>query len=260
MTPSLSLVLPAYNEAANIAESISQGRRALESLGADWEIVAVDDGSTDGTWDILQACRAREPRIVLVRHADNQGYGAALRTGFARASRQHVFFTDADLQFDLAELPRLVAHAPRFDIVAGYRSPRRDPSYRRLNAWAWGRLVRLLFDVPVRDVNCAFKLFDRRVLDRVVVRSGGAFVNTEILVRARAAGFTVTEVPVSHYPRVAGVQTGAHPAVVLRAFRELFALYQDLKRTRPAPPLETPEVLPARSPAVAPPPERLVQV
>lgn len=233
--PTLSLVLPAYNEAPNIALSVARGRAVLESLGGDWEIVAVDDGSTDGTGEILAGLRAADPRIVVVHHARNQGYGAALRSGFRAASCDLVFFTDADLQFDVGELPRLLSLVRRYDIVAGYRSPRRDPAWRRLNAWAWGRLVGGLFDLPVRDVNCAFKLFDRRVLDQIVVRSGGAFVNTEILVRARAAGFTLVEVPVRHFPRVAGSQSGARPEVVARAFRELLALYGDLRQAGPPP-------------------------
>ncbi|MCB9779155.1 MAG: glycosyltransferase family 2 protein [Alphaproteobacteria bacterium] len=226
---SWSLVLPAFNEADNIGESIARGRRVLDELGGGWEIVVVDDGSSDATWDILQAEALADDRIVPVRHPQNRGYGAALRTGFQTATGERIFFTDADLQFDLAELPRLVARADAYDIVAGYRSPRRDPVHRRLNAWAWGRLVGRLFDVPVRDVNCAFKLIDRRVFDHVHVHSGGAFVNTEILVRARAAGFSVTEVPVTHFPRVAGQQTGARPDVVVRAFRELAHLYSELR-------------------------------
>ncbi|NOY26842.1 MAG: glycosyltransferase family 2 protein [Oligoflexia bacterium] len=226
---SLSVVLPAFNEAPNIWQSVAAGRQVLDGLGLDWEIVAVDDGSTDHTWAILKDMQALDGRVLPVRHGRNLGYGAALQTGFRAASRDLVFFTDADLQFDMAELPRLIALASRYDIVAGFRSPRRDPMVRRLNGWAWGRLVQALFNVPVRDVNCAFKLFHRRVLDQILVRSGGAFVNTEILVRARAAGFRLTEVAVSHHPRQAGSQTGARPAVVLRALAELVSLYGELR-------------------------------
>jgi glycosyltransferase involved in cell wall biosynthesis len=197
----------------------------LDALVPRWEIVVVDDGSQDGTARVLEGEGRRDPRIRAVRHRVNQGYGAALRSGFLAARHELIFFTDADLQFDLREVGSLLALASRADIVAGYRHPRRDPWNRRLNAWAWGRLVNGLFDLGVADVNCAFKLFHRRVLDSIDIRSSGAFVNTEILAQARAAGFSLAQVPVSHYPRRHGEQTGARPAVVLRAFVDLARLY-----------------------------------
>jgi len=141
-----------------------------------------------------------------------------------------VFFTDADLQFDVGELGRLLVAASGCDIVAGYRAPRRDPLLRVLNGVVWSRLVDALFATGVRDVDCAFKLFDRRVIDAIPIHSVGAFVNTEILVRARAAGFRVVEVPVSHHPRRAGQASGANPRVIARALVELAGLYSELRR------------------------------
>ena len=141
-------------------------------------------------------------------------------------------FTDADFQFDLKEVGRLLAHVHAYDIVAGYRSPRRDPWNRRLNAWAWGRLVNATFDLRIRDVNCALKLFRREVLEGAELRSDGAFVNTELLARARSRGWRIQQVPVSHYKRTAGVQTGAQPKVVAKAFVELAQLYGDLQSAR----------------------------
>ena len=229
--PSLSLVLPAFNEAQNLPEGLAAAREVFgrEAGGRfDWEVVVVDDGSADETAAVVEAVAAAEPRVRLVRHDQNRGYGAALRSGFDAASKHWVMFTDADLQFDLGEIGRLLAHTQRYEIIAGYRSPRRDPWNRRANAWAWGRLVNSVFDLGVRDVNCAFKLFRRDVLHGVRIRSNGAFVNTEILARARAAGFRIKEVPVSHFPRRHGVQTGAHPKVVIRAFGELARLYGEL--------------------------------
>lgn len=234
--PGVSLVLPAFNEAANILPCIEQARAVLSALGPRWQIVVVDDGSTDETWALLSAVARDEPRLRLVRHAENRGYGAALKSGFAAAELPRVVIVDADLQLDLDELPRLLAQAGGHDIVAGYRAPRRDPLHRRVNARAWGWLVGSLFDVPARDVNCAFKVVDRRVLERIEIRSGGAFVSTELLVRAQAAGFSLVEVPVSHRPRRAGVPTGARPRVVLRAFGELAGLYRELRELSPARP------------------------
>ena len=241
--PSLSVVLPAFNEAANIDEAIEGTMAALQSSVRDWEVLVVDDGSSDNTAERAETWAGRDARIRLVRHAVNRGYGAALRSGFRAARLDHVFFTDSDLQFDLSELPMLLPHTRRFDIVAGYRHQRRDPWNRRLNAWAWGRLVDAVFDVRVRDVNCAFKIFRREVLDRIVIRSDGAFVNTEILAKARAQGYRVMQVPVTHYPRTLGEQTGARPRVVARAFIELGMLYGDVRgieaRTAASDPLLT---------------------
>jgi len=228
----LSLVLPAFNEARNLETGLPYAVQALAATGSTFEIVVVDDGSGDDTAAVVRRFHEADPRIRLVEHPVNAGYGAALRSGFDAAVGAHVMFTDADFQFDLSEVGRLLRHASRYDIVAGYRSPRRDPWNRRLNAWAWGRLVNFTFDLRIRDVNCAFKLFRREVLDGVALQSDGAFVNTELLARARTRGWRVHQVPVSHYQRKQGVQTGAQPKVVAKAFVELAQLYGDLQQAR----------------------------
>ncbi len=228
MVRQLSFVMPAFNEEGNIAESIRRCVSTGVELGLDFEVVVVDDGSSDDTRTILQRCCEADPRVRAVLHAKNGGYGAALRSGLLAARKDHVFFTDADLQFDLKEISRLLAKADRYDIVAGYRSPRRDPLVRRFNGWAWSRLVGFVFGLQVRDVDCAFKLFDRQVFEQVPIYSLGAFINTEILVRARAKGFSVTEVAVSHFPRSHGEQSGANLRVIAKAFRELFSLRREL--------------------------------
>jgi glycosyltransferase involved in cell wall biosynthesis len=226
---SLSFVLPAFNEAANIVRAVDRCVRAGEDLGLEFEVVVVDDGSHDDTRRLADGIAAVDPRVRTLHHPRNRGYGAALRSGLFAARMGHVFFTDADLQFDVGEIDRLLERASDADIVAGYRTPRRDPPIRRLNGWAWSRLVGFVFDLDVRDVDCAFKVFDRRVFERIPVQSLGAFVNTEILVRARAEGFTLVQVPVSHYPRQAGRPTGANPRVIARAFRELWGLRRELR-------------------------------
>ncbi|MGH7288910.1 MAG: glycosyltransferase family 2 protein, partial [Myxococcota bacterium] len=180
--PDLSLVFPVFNEAENVgpllASAVALGRR----LGKSFEIVVVDDGSLDESARVIAAARAQHPEIRALQHAANRGYGAALRSGLFEARGALVFFSDADLQFDLAEIERLLAHTESFDIVAGVRTPRRDPWTRRALAWGWGTLVNALFDLGVRDIDCAFKLFRREVLDAIPIASIGAFVNTEMLV------------------------------------------------------------------------------
>ncbi|MGH0036057.1 MAG: glycosyltransferase family 2 protein [Myxococcota bacterium] len=226
--PDLSLVFPVFDEADNLGELLETALQIAARLAPDFEIVLVDDGSRDGSDVVIDAwCRA-SPRIRVVRHEANRGYGAALRSGLAAARGELVFFSDADLQFDLSELAKLLEHADQFEIVAGYRDPRRDPWPRRLIAATWGWLVGGLFDLRVRDIDCAFKVFQRRVLEGLELASIGAFVNTELLVRARAAGHRIRQVPVSHRRRRRGRQSGARPRVIGRAVVELLALYREL--------------------------------
>lgn len=227
---SLSVVLPAYNEAENVASAVSAVLSELDLRGIPGEVIVVDDGSSDETAHVVAGVAARDARVRGVSHPSNLGYGAALMRGIRESRCEHIFFTDADLQFDVSELDRLEVHADRYDIIVGYRQVRADPLYRRLNAWAWNFVVNKAFGLEVRDVDCAFKVFHRRVFDSIGIESAGAFVNSEILARARAEGFTVKEVAVSHYPRKFGVQTGARLRVIGRAWVELGRLYGDLRR------------------------------
>ncbi len=230
--PALSLVFPAFNEADNLPVLLETAIKTGDALGLDFEIVVVDDGSRDQSAAVLAAWCARDKRIRTVHHAANRGYGAALRSGLRAAQGELVFFSDADLQFDLAEIQNLLIHAEDFDIVAGFRAPRQDPWTRRGIAWIWGVLIQSLFDLRVRDIDCAFKIFRREVLDTIPIDSIGAFVNTEILARARAANFRIKQIPVSHRARIQGRQSGAHPRVILRALIELAKLYAELHPRR----------------------------
>ena len=228
-TIELSLVFPAFDEEDNLNPLLDSALRLAPQLTPRFEIVIVDDGSRDASAAVVEERRRHEPRIRLVRHSSNQGYGAALRLGLRAARGELVFFSDADLQFDLHELHLLLRHVDDFDIVAGYRSPRRDPWPRRIIAAGWKWLVGSLFDLRVRDIDCAFKVFHRRVLAQIPIESIGAFVNTEILVRARANGARIHEVPVTHHRRRHGRQSGANPRVVLRALLEMIRLYRVLQ-------------------------------
>lgn len=230
---SLTIAMPAYNEAENIQVMIEETAQAVSPLVEDFEIIVVDDGSQDETAVIVQALMSQYPQLRLLRHEENMGYGTAVFHGLIHASKDLIFFTDADRQFDLREIEKLLAEINQADLVVGYRAPRRDPFMRRLNGRGWSGLVTLLFGYTARDIDCAFKLMRRQVVDalRDEITSGGATFSAEFLVRAKRAGFHIAEAPITgHRPRVAGNPTGARPNVILRAFRELMALRLQLWR------------------------------
>lgn len=231
MVRELSVVLPAYNEEANIERVARECAAYLDGLGLDYELLVVNDGSRDRTGEILDRLRNDLPRLRPLHHPQNRGYGAALRTGFDNATRRFVFYMDGDGQFDIRNLDAVLPLATdESHIVTGYRIERRDPFIRRLNAMLFGGfLVRLLLGVRVRDLNCAFKLIPRKVLAAIELESTGALINAEMYGRAIRKGIGIKEVGVHHYPRTAGVQTGAHLSVILRAFVELFRLRQKIR-------------------------------
>lgn len=223
--PSISAVLPAYNEEMVIADTARSVASALSDITDDYEVVVVNDGSRDRTRQVVETLSAENPRIRCVSHPANRGYGAALWTGFTSATKDLVFLTDGDKQFDAREVAGFVPRiAEGADLVIGYRDPRRDPFMRLVNAWGWNLLVKFLFGYVARDVDCAFKLFRRSILDRVRVESTGATFSAEFLIKARRFGYRIVEMRATHYPRTAGKATGARLSVILRAFRELVRL------------------------------------
>jgi len=227
---SLSVVLPAYNEAENIEEMIGAVMKTVTPLTDDYEIIVVDDGSRDGTGDVVRRVAAEHPQVRLVQHEVNRGYGAALYSGLRAAEKDLVFFTDADRQFELADLHKFWPEIEDVDMVIGYRPDRADPFHRRLFGWGWSWLTNLLFGYTARDVDCAFKLFRREVIDSVEIKSMGATFSAEFLVRAKAKGFTIRELPVRHLPRLAGSQTGSRLDVILRAFKDMVLFRLDMWR------------------------------
>ena len=221
---SITVAMPAYNEAENIKAMVEDVIQVMDALADDYEVVVVDDGSRDGTGEVVKSLAQRYPQVRLVQHEVNQGYGAAVFSGLTNGSKELIFFTDSDRQFDLREIEKLLALIDEADLVVGYRAPRRDPFMRKLNGWGWSTLVTLLFGYTARDIDCAFKLMRRQVVERIKdeVASRGATFSAEFLVRAKRAGFSIRQVPIhGHRPRVAGNPTGARPDVIIRAFKEM---------------------------------------
>jgi glycosyltransferase involved in cell wall biosynthesis len=224
----LSYFFPAHDEAENIEALVAEALDALPALAEVFEIIAVDDGSKDDTAAMADRLAAAHPgHFRVIHHPVNQGYGAALRSGFAAAAFPLIAFTDGDRQFRVADLAKLLARAQaadRPDVIVGYRLRRADPTIRLVYARTYRLCLRLLYGLPVRDVDCACKLFRREALSGIRLESGGAFLSAELLIKVRARGKRIAEVGIPHYPRTAGQASGANPKVVMRAVRDFWRL------------------------------------
>lgn len=222
---SLSVILPAYNEEAVIASTVARCVETLSVFAPDYEVIVVDDGSRDRTGAIVDELAAANPHIKVVHNRPNRGYGGALIAGFNAATKSLSFFMDSDGQFDIHDIALLIAQRERgHRAVLGYREHRQDAFMRKVNAWGWNMLVSLLFGLRVRDVDCAFKLYDTALVRVCDVQSEGAMINTEMLVKLTKLGVDFVEVPVHHYARQHGSATGANLRVIFHAFRELLRL------------------------------------
>jgi glycosyltransferase involved in cell wall biosynthesis len=228
----LSYFFPAHDEAENIEALVAEALEALPAIAERFEIIAVDDGSTDGTGDLADRLAAEHPGVVrAIHHPQNQGYGSAVRSGLAAARFPLVCFTDGDRQFKVADLARLTARLDepdgsgrRPDVVAGYRIKRADPAIRLAYARVYRACLNLFFGLGVRDPDCACKLFRREALEGVHVESGGAFLSAELLIKIKQRDGVIVEQGVPHYPRTAGQASGADPRVVFRAVKDFWSL------------------------------------
>jgi glycosyltransferase involved in cell wall biosynthesis len=231
MVPGLSVFLPAHNEAGNIERVVNGFRRELPSIADSYEIIIVNDGSSDGTGEIADGLSVSIPEVRVVHHVVNQGYGAAVISGIRAATQPYVLLCDGDGQFDPVDVRLLVAQIHYHDVVVGRRRQRADHFMRRLNGRSWTLLMRILFRIRISDIDCGFKLLRRDFLDGMELHAGGAMVTTELMARLASQGARICEVDVKHLPRLSGEQSGNSAKVILRAFRELFLLYNDLRRT-----------------------------
>ncbi|HMJ32350.1 MAG TPA: glycosyltransferase family 2 protein [Baekduia sp.] len=232
----LTIVLPCFDEAENLPDAVRYATIAAERCAAAHEIIVVDDGSTDETVAVAGRLAAADARVRLIVHGENRGYGVALRSGIAAAQQPWVLLIDADLQFDVGELAAFLPLAPSADLVVGWRILPQGPVGRRAGGALWNRVVRAAFDLPVRDVDCAFRLARRELLERLDLRAGGALVGAELLAKSAAAGARVAEVPVHHRIRVAGRQNGSGARLSARTLRELAGLRHALHSGLPPKP------------------------
>src|SRR3989442_4367736 len=233
----LTLVIPAHNEAANMVKVMGGSVRTLSGLAPEWEIVLVDDGSTDNTVDVARrAMGADAGRLRVIRHDAKRGYGVTVADGLRSARTDYVAFMDGDGQFDPGDLTTLAGLMGSADLAAGWRQQRADPGYRLVIAGVFNFLVRAFYGVRVRDLDCGLKLMRRQVLEAAApLLARSALLNTELYFKAQRSGLRITQVPVRHYPRVAGVRSGARLIPILRAIRDLLWLRLRLARGWRAP-------------------------
>ena len=225
----ISVFFPAYNEEENIPWLVSNACNFLDTVADKYEVIVVNDGSRDGTGEVAEKMAAENSHVRVIHHPVNRGYGAAVRSGLKGAIYDLIFFTDGDGQFDITELTEFLNLIDKCDVVAGYRIKRKDPFYRLMNAWAYGTMINLMFGLNIRDIDCAFKLFKKSVIDEIDIEATGALASAELLIKIKRKGYKIIQKGVNHYPRKAGVQTGAQLWVIFRMFRELWKLHRKLK-------------------------------
>src|SRR3954468_5837925 len=221
LSTSVSVCLPCFNEGQVLEDVLLSALAVLPEFVAEYEVIVVDDGSTDQTTDIVERLAAKNDSIRLVRHERNRGYGAAVTSGLRAARGKWILLTDGDGQFNLLDLPLLLLQSQLSDVVIGYRHHRADSNIRCVNAQGWKWLIRALIGLRVRDLDCAFKLFPRWLIDQLQLTSSGACISAEILAQCTRGGAKLCEVPVNHFPRAAGKATGANLRVIGKALREL---------------------------------------
>lgn len=231
--PELSIFLPAYNEAENIASSVKNVIDNASLYSEKWELTVIDDGSTDATGEIVLNVAKINKNIKVTKHEKNSGYGATLKTGLYGARYNWISFIDSDGQFDFSEIAKFIEkqQKTKADLVIGYYKKRRVSFMKVITSKVWEALVLILFGLKVHDIDCGFKLISKKVIEKIpkLESERGAFISSELLIKAKRAGFKFAEVPVTHYPRIKGKGTGRKLNVIVKSFMDLFRLWRKLK-------------------------------
>lgn len=232
MKPDISVFFPTYNEQGTIAEIIGKTAAVMEEVANNYEIIVVNDGSTDNTPKIVEEHAKKNKNIRLVTHPMNMGYGAALRSGIASSSYDLIFYTDADLQFDISEIKKLLPLIKDADIVSAYRIKRQDPLMRKITAWAYNQFLRMYLGIGVRDIDCAFKLYKKKIFAGIEIKSDKGTVDVEILAKALKLGFKIVQVGVHHYKRNAGASVFSRNRLGLVPFSYILTLLRETKKLK----------------------------
>lgn len=236
----LSVFFPMWNEQDYIVRAVDAAREECDDLMAsgdisDYEVIVVDDASTDRTGEIAADLAARDPRVKVVTHPENRKLGGSMKSGFEAATGDLVLYTDADLPFDMHDVHKAIRLLRYYDadIVSAYRFDRTGEGWvRTVYSSLYNAMVRVLFGVRFRDINFAFKLCRTRIFDKVTLRSEGSFIDAELIVKAKRHGFEVIQFGVDYFPRTRGVSTLSSPAVIVKILREAFSLRREIRRIK----------------------------
>jgi len=230
---SISVFFPVFNEQENIENTVDSAVSVLNEISENWELIIVNDGSTDDSLKVSEKLASKYKNVRVVSHVKNRGYGASLKTGFYNSRYPWVFFSDADGQFDFSEIKKLIKKQKetKSDLVIGYYLKRKVSLFTVLTSKLWELIILLLFGLKVKDIDCGFKLVSRKVIDKIdkLESERGAFISSELLIKAKEKGFKFEEVGVNHYPRKKGVGTGRKLNVIIKSFIDLFKLWKKIK-------------------------------
>lgn len=225
----LSVFFPVFNEEKNIPLFVNEILDILPNIADKFEIIIINDGSNDSSKKIAENISRKYKNIKIVNHKKNLGYGAALKTGFKASIYEWVFFTDGDLQFDISQIKNFIKETDKFDVIIGYRKNRADGKIRTLNANLFKLYINMLFRLHVKDIDCAFKLIRAKKIKELDLISSGAFTTAEFLYKLKKKGINFKQLPVSHYQRRFGKQSGNNPKVIIKAGLEALKLYAQIK-------------------------------
>lgn len=227
----LSVFFPAYYDENNIDKVVNKAVEVLEDLKLkDYEVTIIEDGSPDKTAEVADKLAEIYPKVRVIHHEKNKGYGATLWEGFSTARFEYVFYTDGDNQFDLEELRKFVALVPFSDMVIGYRKKKQYSPYRKLTSFVYNYILRFAFNIDFIDIDCAFKIIKTDLFRKIKVNTKDAFIDAEIMIRAHLLGYTFTELGVKHLPRIDGVSTAARPSIIFRTIKEIIDFKKQIKK------------------------------
>jgi glycosyltransferase involved in cell wall biosynthesis len=232
MRPSVSLVIPMYNEELNIEHAVAAAVESLTKYSDDYEIVIVDDASTDDSPAIVARLARENPRIRVITHEKNRKLGATLRTGFAATTKDLVFYMDADIPFDPDVLGRAIRalQVTGADMIAAYRHDRTmEGAKRAVYTLLYNWLIGVLFGWPHRDINFSFKLMKRKVLEAIELKSEGSLIDAELVVKAKNHGFAIQQMGIDYFPRIRGTSNLASAGVIVKIIKELVKLYPEMR-------------------------------
>jgi len=226
----LSVFFPAYYDEKNIDKVVHKVVQVLEEMHLkNYEVTIIEDGSPDNTAKVADELVAQYPKVKVIHHEKNQGYGATLYEGFTTAKCDYVFYTDGDNQFDLDELKKFVALIPFTDHVVGYRKKKQYSTYRKITSFTYNLVLKWVFKIDYVDIDCAFKIFKRELFDRIIIKTKDAFIDAEIMIKSDRLGYVTTELGVKHLPRLDGISTAARPSIIIRTIKEIYDFSKEFK-------------------------------